>query len=180
MRVQTHTWRYTAAHAQQTSPGRSVWPASQKLLTHSEKWEAHSIRDCGKILSADRVTKVDALEKYLWQGMLWAVMHSLDSWPRVASGGWMSRRRGGVAGKRAVHGLKRRRGFKKAEPGVWWAEWCVFLSLCAGLFSQRGHCDLLTLMQWVQTGYRKHWLVLSSACIVCIISSHCLAKALIN
>lgn len=31
-----------------------------------------------------------------------------------------------------------RRGFKKAEPGVWWAEWCVFfppLSLRASFFS---------------------------------------------
>lgn len=28
-------------------------------------------------------------------------------------------------GERAGHELKRRRGFKKAEPGVWWAEWCT-------------------------------------------------------
>ena len=53
-------------------------------------------------------------------------MHSLDSWPRVASGGWMSCVGGGVAGEQAGHGQKRRRGFKKAEPGVWWAEWCMF------------------------------------------------------
>lgn len=53
-------------------------------------------------LSADRVTKVDALGKHLWQGMWRAVTHSPDSWPRVASGGWMSRRRrgGGAAGER--------------------------------------------------------------------------------
>lgn len=41
---------------------------------------------------------MDALGKHLWQGMLRAVMHSLDSWPRVASRGWMSRRGGGWGG----------------------------------------------------------------------------------
>lgn len=30
-------------------------------------------------------------------------------------------RRGGGGGQQA----SARRGFKKAEPGVWWAEWCV-------------------------------------------------------
>lgn len=44
---------------------------------------------------------MDALGKHLWQGMLRAVMHSLDSWPRVVSGGWMSRRGGGVASRQA-------------------------------------------------------------------------------
>ena len=32
---------------------------------------------------------MDALGKHLWQGMLRAVMHSLDAWPWVASGGWV-------------------------------------------------------------------------------------------
>lgn len=77
----------------------------------------------GRFLSAERVTKVDALGKHLWQGMLRSVMHSLDSWPKVASAGWMSR-----SVEEAGHGLERRHGFKKAEPGVWWAEWCVFSS----------------------------------------------------
>lgn len=31
---------------------------------------------------------------------------------------------GGAAGERAGHGL--RHGLKKAEPGVWWAEWCMY------------------------------------------------------
>lgn len=45
---------------------------------------------------------MDALGKHLWQGMLRAVMHSLDAWPRVASRGWVGAGRGGgVAGELA-------------------------------------------------------------------------------
>lgn len=40
---------------------------------------------------------MEALGKHLWQGMLRAVMHSPDSWPRVASAGWMSRSGVGMA-----------------------------------------------------------------------------------
>lgn len=36
-----------------------------------------------------------------------------------AEGGWVG---GGAEGQQA----SARRGFKKAEPGVWWAEWCMF------------------------------------------------------
>lgn len=49
---------------------------------------------------------MDALGKHLWQGMLRAVMHSLDSWPRVASGGWMSRKTGSEQASGGV-GLKK-------------------------------------------------------------------------
>lgn len=93
-----------------------------------------------------------------------------------AEGGWVG---GGAEGQQA----SARRGFKKAEPGVWWAEWCMFFPpfpSASACFSQRGLRNLPTLMRCVQTGHRKQRLVFSSACIVCIISSHCLAKALCN
>lgn len=93
-----------------------------------------------------------------------------------AEGGWVG---GGAEGQQA----NARRGFKKAEPGVWWAEWCMFFPpfpSAPACFSQRGLRDPPTLMRCVQTGHRKHRLVFSSACIVCIISGHCLAKALCN
>lgn len=140
--------------------------------------------------SAERVTKVDALGKHLWQGMLRAVMHSPDSWPRVASAGWMSRSGvggwgagGGVAGWGARAGAEAR-GFKKAEPGVWWAEWCVFSSpspSAPACFSRRGRRGLPTFDgdEWRQ-GTGSIGLYFSSACIVCAVSRRRSAEALIN
>lgn len=132
---------------------------------------------------------MDALGKHLWQGMLRAVMHSPDSWPRVASAGWMSRsgvgggggrRSGGVGGTGWSGGT----GFKKAEPGVWWAEWCVFSSpspSAPACFSRQGRRGLPTFDgdEWRQ-GTGSIGLYFSSACIVCAVSSRRSAEALIN
>lgn len=127
--VQAHaeTQRRHCQGAVSGQPARNCW--------HIRKSETHTPSGvCGEgffFLSADRVTKVDALGKHLWQGMLWAVTHSLDSWPRVASGGWMSRRRGRRGSRRAQGaGLKKQSLGFGGRSGA-----CSFpLSLRAGLF----------------------------------------------
>lgn len=57
-------------------------------------------------------------------------MHSLDGWPWVESGGWAMWGGGGGAAQQPRRGTGRSggAGLKKAEPGVWWAEWCCFFS----------------------------------------------------
>lgn len=68
------------------------------------------------------------------------------------------------AAAEAGHRQKRRRGFKKSRAWGLVGGVVLFffffpsLLLSAGLFSRRGCCDLLTLMRWVQTGYREHGL----------------------
>lgn len=76
------------------------------------------------------------------------------------------------------------RGFKKAEPGVWWAEWCVFSSpspSAPACFSRRGRRGLPTFDgdEWRQ-GTGSIGLYFSSACIVCAVFSRRSAEALIN
>lgn len=96
--------------------------------------------------------------------------------------GW----RGGAAQQpRRGTGRSGGAGLKKAEPGVWWAEWCCFFLFPFPspqrrlVFSARTlrSVDADAMSADRVQGAR---LVFSSACIVCIIYSHCLAKAPAN
>lgn len=139
--VQTHI--YACAHAdedtQETSPGCGVWPASQKLLTHSKKWEAHSIRG----LRGGFYLLIGSQKWMLWENICGRGCSELSctAWThglglRAEGGRW-----GGGCSRRGRRGTVRSggAGLKKAEPGVWWAEWCMFFPL---LFSSGPACFL--------------------------------------
>lgn len=109
-------------------------------------------------------------------------------WRGVVVDGWRVRgRRPRLASRRGGRGA-RRRGLKKAEPGVWWAEWCVlffffhlssFFFLCPPLVFCERPLQSVDVDGMSADRVQGARLVFSSACIVCIISSRCLAKALI-
>lgn len=101
-----HTHETHSRNTQQTSLHRGVCPAGQKLLTHSKKWEAHSSRGCGRFspLMGSRMWM-------LWENICGRGCCELSCTARTRGLG-MHRGRGG--------------GLKKAEPEVWWVEWCVF------------------------------------------------------
>lgn len=66
---------------------------------------------------------MDARGKHLWQGMLRAVMHRQGAWPWVArvAAACVRVYVCGGGSEQTGHRQRRRRGLKKAEPGVWWA-----------------------------------------------------------
>lgn len=81
---------YAHTAARRADIARTWCLASQpEIVDTFKKSERHTPSElCGEQESADRLVEVDALGKHLWQGMLGAVMHSLDAWPWDASGGW--------------------------------------------------------------------------------------------
>lgn len=150
--IQTYISKYKHTHmhprSREEDIARTRCLASQpEIVDTFKKSERHSPSGvAGEDLSADRVTKVDALGKHLWQGTLRAVMHSLNAWPWVASGEWVCVW-GGVASRRARAEAEAR--VKKSRAwGLVGLVVHVFspFFLFAGLFSRRGRCDLLTLM----------------------------------
>lgn len=166
----THMGMHAVAKTQQTSPGRGVWPASQKLLTHSKKVRGtlHQ-RFVGRFFFFFYLL-IGSQKWMLWENICGRGCSELsctawtDGLGLRVEGGLCGVEGGCGAAAEAGHRQKRRRGFKKSRAWGLVGGVVLFffffpsLLLSAGLFSRRGCCDLLTLMRWVQTGYREHGL----------------------
>lgn len=114
---------HTRAHSRHCQDAVSGQPA--RNCWHIQKSERHTL----SAVVGRFYLLIGSRKWMLWENICGRACCELSctAWTHglglQVEGGWAV---WGVAGEQTGHGQKRRRGFKKAEPGVWWAEWCMF------------------------------------------------------